>query len=219
MSHERRSRTTKVEVRAAKEGPGTVIGHAAVFYDPADSGTRYMLWDDIEERVAPGAFDRAVREQQDVRGLFNHNPDAVLGRTGPGTLRLVVDARGLQYEIDTPDTQSGRDTVTFVKRGDVTGSSFSFSVRKDTVTRETRNGRAYYIRTLEDVDLYDVGPVTFPAYEGADAGARAAIVARAIGGDPAAEAERIRAAAVASDAEMAARASARRRTAEIARRV
>lgn len=215
MTHERRSRTTKVEVRAAKEGPGTIVGHAAVYFVPGDEGTRYMLWDDIEERVARGAFDRALRERQDVRALFNHSPDHVLGRSTAGTLRLATDERGLVYEADAPDTQAGRDTVALVKRGDVTGSSFGFRVVKDTVTRETRDGRPYYIRTIDDVDLYDVSPVTFPAYDGADAGARAAIVARAVGGDPAAEAERIRAAA---DSDDEARADARRRRIEVARR-
>lgn len=195
MNAERRSRTTKVEVRAAKEGPGTIVGHAAVYFVPGDEGTRYLLWDDVEERVVRGAFDRALRERQDVRALLNHSPDHVLGRTAAGTLRLSLDERGLVYEADAPDTQAGRDTVALVKRGDVTGSSFGFRVVKDTVTRETRNGQTYYIRTIEDVDLYDVSPVTFPAYEGTDAGARSAIVARAVGGDPAAEAARVRAAA------------------------
>jgi hypothetical protein len=217
MSHERRMTRggSKIEVREAKGSAGVLVGHGAVFYDPNDETTRYLLWDDVEERVAPGAFDRAIREKQDVRALFNHDVNHVLGRTGPGTMRLSVDAKGLRYEIDTPETQSGRDVVTVVRRGDVSGSSFSFRTVKDTVTRETRNGRPYYIRTLEDVDLYDVGPVTFPAYEGADAGARAAIVARAVGGDPAAEAARIRQAA---DSDDEARADARRRRIEVARR-
>lgn len=197
MSIERRMTKAgaRVEVRAAKEGPGIVVGHAAVYYDPADEGTRYMLWSDVEERVARGAFDRALRDRQDVRALFNHSPDYVLGRTTAGTCRLTSDDVGLRYEADAPDTQAGRDVVTLVRRGDVTGSSFGFAVRKDTVTREVRDGRAYYIRTIEDVDLFDVSPVTFPAYEATDAGARAAIVARAVPADPAAEAERIRAAA------------------------
>lgn len=197
MSIERRMTRAgaRVEVREAKSGPGTVVGHAAVYFDPADPGTRYMLWDDVEERVARGAFDRALRDRQDVRALFNHSPDYVLGRTAAGTCRLTSDDVGLRYEADAPDTQAGRDVVTLVRRGDVTGSSFGFRVVKDTVTRELRDGHAYYIRTIEDVDLYDVSPVTFPAYEGTDAGARAAIVARAVCGDPAAEADRIRAAA------------------------
>lgn len=206
---------SKIEIREAKDSAGVLVGHGAVFYDPNDESTRYLIWDDVEERVAPGAFDRAIREKHDARGLFNHDANHVLGRTASGTMRLSVDARGLRYEIDTPETQSARDVVTVVRRGDVTGSSFSFRVVKDTVTRETRNGRPYYIRTLEDVDLYDVGPVTFPAYEGADAGARAAIVARAVGGDPAAEAERIRQAAGEDPAAAAAR---RARTIAIAER-
>lgn len=203
-----------VEIRSEAGKPAMLVGHGAVFYNPSDPSTRYMLAGDLEERVAPGAFDRALRDVQDVRALWNHSPDKVLGRTKSGTLRLSTDARGLRYEVDAP--AHAADVVESIKRGDVTGSSFSFRVKKDTVTRETRDGRSYYIRTIEEIEkLYDVGPVTFPAYDGADAGARAAIVARAVGGDTVAEAERIRAAA---DGAEAARAAARQRAVEIARR-
>lgn len=176
-----------VEVRAAASGPGLVAGLAAVFYDPNDPGTRFMLWDDVEERVLPGAFDRALRERDDVRALVDHDPSRIIGRTTAGTARLAVDAKGLRYEADAPDTQVGRDIVTSIKRGDVTGSSFGFSVLSDQVKRETRNGNPYYIREILDVRLYDVSPVSFPAYDSTSVGARsglpaevrAAIVARA----------------------------------------
>jgi HK97 family phage prohead protease len=213
MSHERRTvglGSAAVEVREASKGPGLIVGHGAVYYDPNDPSTRYMMFDDVEERVAPGAFDRAIKDKQDVRALWNHSPDKVLGRTTAGTLRLSTDARGLKYEVDPP--AHAADVVESIKRGDVTGSSFGFRVVKDAVVKETRNGQSYYIRTIEDVDLYDVSPVTFPAYVGSDAGARAAIVARAIGGDPEAEAAAIRAAAVpAIDPAETARAEARNR--------
>lgn len=189
---ERRFTSTKaagVEVRAAGAGggPGVVAGLAAVFYDPADAGTRFMLWDDLEERVLPGAFDRAIREKDDVRALVDHDPSRIIGRTAAGTARLSVDAKGLRYEADAPDTQVGRDIVTSIRRGDVTGSSFGFAVEEDQVRRETRNGQPYYIRELLSVRLYDVSPVSFPAYDATSVGARArvtpevraAIVARA----------------------------------------
>lgn len=198
MSTERRSISAKahpVEVRAAASGPGTVVGHAAVYYRPDDPGTRYMLWDDVEERVLPGAFDRALREKQDVRCLVDHETSRIIGRTSAGTLRLASDAVGLRYEADAPDTQAGRDVVTSIKRGDVSGSSFSFATVSDNVRREKRDGKDYFIREITDVDLFDASPVAFPAYGAADAGARAAIVSRAVSGDPAAEAERVRAAA------------------------
>ena len=75
-------------------------------------------------------------------------------------MELEVDEKGLRYEIAVADTQAGRDIVTSIKRSDVTGSSFSFQVVSD----EWRTEDGQEIRTLTDVDLFDVGPVSFPAY-------------------------------------------------------
>lgn len=144
-----------------------IVGYAAVFYNPSEPGTAFRLWDDVEERILPGAFDKAIRED-DVRALFNHCPDFVLGRSKSGTLRLSVDARGLRYEIDPPDTQAGRDVLAMLKRGDLSGSSFAFSERSRTI-RETPG---MYVIELNDVQLFDVGPVTYPAYTATEAAAR-----------------------------------------------
>jgi HK97 family phage prohead protease len=160
--------TLKVESRA--DGTKYIIGYGAVFYRENDTGTEYRLWPDLVERVAATAFSRAIREKQDVRGLFNHDTNHVLGRTSAGTMTLSVDSVGLRYEITPPDTQSGRDVLALVSRGDITGSSFSFSVQKESILRGANNSPD--VRVLEDVDLYDVGPVTFPAYEAATAGVR-----------------------------------------------
>ncbi|KKK80722.1 hypothetical protein LCGC14_2820640 [marine sediment metagenome] len=80
------------------------------------------------ERIMPGAFAKALNTC-DVRALVNHNPDALLGRTKSGTLRLSENKQGLQFEIDLPDTQAARDTRESIKRGDMTGCSFSFSIK------------------------------------------------------------------------------------------
>jgi HK97 family phage prohead protease len=116
----------------------------------------------------PNAFNRALQERQDVRALANHDPQQILGRSSANTLRLSVDERGLRYEIDLPDTQAGRDMAVSVKRGDVTGSSFAFRPKKQT----RQKAKDYDVRLLEDVDLFDVGPVTFPAYSATSAGMR-----------------------------------------------
>jgi HK97 family phage prohead protease len=85
-------------------------------------------------------------------------------------MRLAIDAKGLRYEIDVPDTQMGRDVVTMIGRGDLSGSSFAFIPKRVTwIEEETR-----LIRVLEDVQLYDTGPVTYPAYEATSTGLRAA---------------------------------------------
>jgi HK97 family phage prohead protease len=159
-----------VETRA--DGKPMIVGYAARYFDPADPGTEFALWDDVTERILPGAFDKAVRED-DVRALFNHSPDMVLGRSTAGTLRLSVDARGLRYEIDPPDTSTARDLLESLKRGDVSGSSFAFNIRGENVRKEAKpDGGFRYVRELTDVQLFDVGPVTYPAYPATDAGVR-----------------------------------------------
>ena len=118
------------------------------------------MTDRIVERIYPGAFTKAL-ENDDVRALFNHNSDMPLGRNKAGTLRLSVDDYGLRYEIDMQDTQVGRDVGFSVNRGDVTGSSFAFDVAEETWKRS----EGMDIRELRELNLYDVGPVTYPAYE------------------------------------------------------
>ena len=122
------------------------------------------------ETVRGGAFQRAITEGQDVRALINHNPGLILGRTASGTLKLAEDSTGLHYQVDAPDTSYARDLAESMQRGDVTQSSFSFRVRQDDWQKEGR-GR---LRTLIDLDLLDVSPVTYPAYEDTESGVQGA---------------------------------------------
>lgn len=163
--------STSVRLDSQGDGPARIVGYAAVYYREGDAGTEYPLWTGVRERIQRGAFDRALREQQDVRALFNHDPNLVLGRTKSGTLRLFSDDVGLGYEITVPDTQAGRDVSTSVGRGDVTGSSFAFNVPKggENWTR-SEDGE---IRDLVDLNVFDVSPTVFPAYTGTAAGVRA----------------------------------------------
>jgi HK97 family phage prohead protease len=152
-----------------------ISGYAAVYYDAGDPGSEYRLWDDLVERIMPGAFDSAIRDNHDVRALFNHDPSMILGRLGT-TLRISSDATGLRYAIDPPDTQVGRDVVQLLSRGDVSGSSFAFVPLKVSweELHDTESRKVTYVRKIEDVQLLDVGPVTYPAYESTTAGVRAA---------------------------------------------
>jgi HK97 family phage prohead protease len=175
-------KTAQIELRRVALAPELVKrdgslplirGYAAVYYDAADPGSEFRLWSDTVERIKPGAFDRAARED-DVRGLFNHDENQVLGRTKSKTMRLNADARGLKYEITPPDTQVARDVVTVLERGDVDGSSFAF-LPNIVTWEEQRNadGSMLYIRWIDEVRLFDVGPVAFPAYQSTEAGIRA----------------------------------------------
>lgn len=164
-----------VGVQSRADGKPVITGYAAVFYDPNDPGTEYRLYDDLVERIMPGAFDRALRED-DVRGLFNHDDNQILGRVKSGTMRLSVDRKGLKYEIDPPDTQCARDVMESLRRGDITGSSFMFRPKANTY----RDADGTYIIERNEVYLFDCGPVAFPAYESTEAGVRSVADAEAV---------------------------------------
>lgn len=162
------------EVRVAKRADGhdephEIRGYAAVFYDGSPK-TEFKLFDDMVERIMPGAFDDVLAGKPDVRGLFNHDPDHVLGRTSAGTMVLAVDDKGLSYRIELGDTTIAQDVGKHVQRGDIDGSSFAFRVQ----SQQFRTEDGIDIREIEKVEpLYDCGPATYPAYEGTAAGFRA----------------------------------------------
>jgi uncharacterized protein len=167
--HQARS-GVRLEKRA--DGKRMIRGYAAVFYDAANrEGTEYWLWSDIVERIMPGAFDRAIAEKHDARGLFNHDANCILGRVSSGNSRLGVDSFGLWYEIDEDPTDPDWQRVAAkIDRGDVTGSSFAFVATRTTWSEVSTDTEQYWIRQIEDVDLYDYSPVTWPAYSGTTAG-------------------------------------------------
>ena len=164
-----------VSLESRADGKKVITGYAAVFYDPNDPGTEYRMWSDMVERIMPGAFDKALRED-DVRGLFNHDDSAILGRTKSGTMRLSVDRKGLKYEIDPPDTSCARDLMQSLARGDVDGSSFLFQP----VVNTYREVDGVYFVERNEVKLFDVGPVAFPAYESTEASVRSVADAQAV---------------------------------------
>ena len=130
-----------------------IVGYAAVF----NSFSQPIFG--FRETIKPGAFKKTIRES-DVRALINHDPNYVLGRTSSRTLRLSEDEKGLRYIVTPPDTTFARDLVVSIKRGDITQSSFGFTVVKDHWTGESPN----MTRELLEVKLFDVSSVTYPAY-------------------------------------------------------
>lgn len=160
MKYERRTANGPVEL---EEGEGfTAVGYAAVFNSTSQNLGGFV------ERIAPNAFKKTIQEA-DVRALFNHEADALLGRSSNGTLRMMEDEHGLRYEVDLPNTTLGRDVAELLRRGDLTGSSFGFRTISDSWT-QTDDG--YPLRTLKELAIRDVGPVTFPAYEASEASLR-----------------------------------------------
>ena len=185
----RRSPSRRADPGAGEEGNGatviTLAGYAAKFDVLSE-----LMWY-FQETIAAGAFDDVMRD--DVRCLFNHDPNLILGRTLSGTLRLSLDATGLLYEVDLPDTEMARSVAEAVERGDVTQSSFAFIVKEATWT-ERQDGT--WLRTITKLTrLYDVSPVTYPGYPDATVGMRSGFVkqqteARALREAEAASAER-----------------------------
>ena len=149
-------------VEAAQEESRTISGYAAVFdSDSEDLGG-------FTERIERGAFAEAIKIS-DVRALFNHDNNMILARTASGTLRIYEDERGLKYEFEAPHTTAGNDVLQMIKRGDINQSSFGFTVEQDSWAK--RDGTTY--RTINKVKrLYDVSPVTFPAYPEASVAVR-----------------------------------------------
>lgn len=167
------TRTMITVTRDAAAGPGTFIGHAAVFNSRTAIGNP-QTWGFWEE-IAEGAFDSALERGDDVRFLVDHDPSKLLGRTASGTLRLSTDKRGLVAEADLPDTQLGRDTRILLDRGDLSQMSFGFvPVREEWTTLDDGTD---LVRVLDVEPLVDVSVVTFPAYEETDAAARSAVEA------------------------------------------
>ena len=158
-----------LELRHA-DGVGRFVGLAAVYGKRAAIGDprTWGFW----EQIAPGAFDRALSEEQDVPLLFNHNRDHLLARTGSGTMTLSSGKKGLQVEADLADTSVGADVRKLLERGDLSKMSFAFDAKADS-WEQLKDGSE--LRTVLDADLYDASIVTSPAYKETEAALRAAV--------------------------------------------
>ena len=114
----------------------------------------------FREIIRHGAFTKTL-QSGDVRALWNHDTAAPLGRTKNGTLELKEDATGLHIAITPPDTTWARDAMESIRRGDVDQMSFGFVCNRDNWTKD-ENG--FPLREVLEVELWEVSPVTFPAY-------------------------------------------------------
>ena len=150
----------EIELRG-QPGAGAVIsGYGAVYGSPITIGRRF------HEVIAPTAFKKSLREGE-VRSYFNHDPSWPLARTANKSLVLSSDEHGLHYESTLPETQQARDLYALIERGDVSGSSFAFETIKQDLAQAEKEGDLP-TRTLKEVKLYEVGPVSEPAYEATD---------------------------------------------------
>lgn len=139
---------------------GSIEGYAAVFDQWADVGF-------FMEKVRRGAFKKTIKES-DVRALFNHDPNYVLGRNKAKTLDLAEDKHGLHFRVDPPNTVWAGDLATSIKRDDINQASFGFRTVRDEWNHDAEPAE----RELIEVRLFDVSVVTFPAYEQTEVDAR-----------------------------------------------
>jgi len=168
MSNEIERRTTVQEATVEYRDMGNgekkpvISGYAAVFNSESRNLGGFV------ETIHPNAFDDVLAEQPDVIGVFNHDRNLLLGRTGNGSMRLMKDPYGLRYEImPNENTSVGRDVVQWVKDRTVVGSSFAFAVRRDGGDSWSTDGqRGIRKREVRQIGLLeDVGPVVRPAYD------------------------------------------------------
>jgi len=119
---------------------------------------------DFEERIAEGAATKTLKEKADVRSLLNHDPNLVLGRTKAGTLELAEEKDGLRsITIPNMEISHAADTVRMVERGDIDQMSFAFRVVKEQWTFLDDDAEGLDQREIQELELFDTSPVTFPA--------------------------------------------------------
>lgn len=152
-----------IKTRSADGDDLIVEGYFAVFDEV------YEVWPGVTESIQRGAFTNSIG--QDVRALYNHNADQILGRTSAGTLELKEDDRGLwgRIKINSKDTEAV-NVYERIARGDITGCSFGFEIKSERWEQKDDNSIHY---TIEEVDpLYEVSPCVFPAYEATSVSSR-----------------------------------------------
>jgi HK97 family phage prohead protease len=153
-------------VTSSRTATPMITGYAALFHVKTTIANTFV------EVIRPGAFRDALADNDTV-GLFNHSADWVLGRTTAGTLRLAEDDRGLKYWIDiNPDDPMAMSVLARIRRGDVRGSSFGFSIHPDDERWSNPKGSPPLHTILRVSRLFDVSPVTYPVYPQTSVGAQ-----------------------------------------------
>jgi hypothetical protein len=164
MNIERRA-NEGIKLRMTDGAAPVLTGYAAVF------GKRSLDLGGFVEVIRKGAFSRSLSDGADVLALAHHDPTRPLARRSAGTLTLTEDDTGLRVDITLGDTSTARDVLADIKARNILGMSFGFATREDKWTRGTNTDPT--LRELLDVDLFEVSPVTWPAYPDTTVAARA----------------------------------------------
>lgn len=157
---EQRYMPSSAEILTREEGEGKeryAEGMGVVY----NRETKIFDW--LREIIRPGAFDEFLRENPEVKSFFNHSPNQVLSTTQSNPALEISDTdEGLRYRSPIPPTTYGNDLAVNLERGNVRGSSFAFRVVEDVITENREDDTI--LREITKAEIYEVGPVTNPAY-------------------------------------------------------
>ena len=143
-----------------EDGQEVVVGYGSIWNSRSENLGGFY------EYISPDAISQETIDKSDVRALINHDPNLVLARSTAGNLTLSVDEKGLRYEFSIPETSYGKDLAINMKNGNINQSSFAFTVGSDEWSTDEEGND---IRTITSIEkLYDVSPVTYPAYSQAE---------------------------------------------------
>lgn len=165
---------TEIRMAPQKNEPDRLTGHAAVFNSLSEDLGGFR------ETIRPGAFTRSIKDNPDIYALQEHDSRFPLARTGNGSLFLKEDRRGLAVDIRPTDTSYARDLMLNVREDLINKMSFAFSIVQENWT----GGSKDQVREVQEVNLYEVSPVTFPAYSSTDLQARSALSAAGLEFEP-----------------------------------
>jgi HK97 family phage prohead protease len=147
------------QVRAKSGTKPGISGYAARY------GKATMIEPGLREIINKGAFTQTVKRKDSCIACFNHDESKILGRVSAGTLRLRDDSDGLYFDCDTPDTSYANDLLESIRRGDIAECSFGFYLDPDG-DDFSKDADGTILRQIRSCSVFDVSPVTNPAYGG-----------------------------------------------------
>jgi len=160
ITMEKRIYNLESRIEKREDGKEVVIGYGSVFNSRSENLGGFY------EYIDANAITNDTIKNSDVRALINHDPNLILARSknGEGNLKLSIDERGLRYEYEMPDLSYARDLSINLKNGNISQSSFAFTIASNGEKWDTdKEGRD--IRTITKIDrLFDISSVTYPAY-------------------------------------------------------
>lgn len=161
-----------LETRADNQSNPIIVGYSAMFNARTEIQSFFGTF---TESIDARAFDEVLKERQDTKALFDHDSRYVLGRVGNNTLELTVDQRGLKATIKpNPAVSYVADLIENIRSGTIHGQSFAFTIKEDKWDFGDEETDIPHREILSIGKLYDVGPVTYPAYEATTIEAKAA---------------------------------------------